>query len=249
MSRSLDSDSDLDDSDNDDKLDMESFDPMLQKACINNPRLQQKMKNMKKIRREGEEEKRAILKSGRMVKSCTWQWTDWNESGQCLGNEVHVHIQLPRGTDRNRLKVKTLRQLIEVKLLATTEGADSGWHPKALPARGGPDDELLAEEVSPLSAPPPANIGNSYTSYTSHDAKALRQKALDLRDECEVAKDRDDYDEATDFRDKMRKAWTACATRAMLDTARGEVRGHACPPGVVGALRGDLELAKREDRL
>ncbi|KAK7240405.1 ABC transporter [Aureococcus anophagefferens] len=257
------SDSDSDsDSDKEDKFDGKDLDPMLQKACVNNPRLQQKLKNMKKIRREQEEEKRAILKSGRMVKSCTWQWTDWNDLGECLGNEVHVHIQLPAGTKRERLKVKTLRQLIEVKLLSTTEGADSGWHPKALPT--APEAAAAAPEAATPPPPPePVAIGDRYVSYasgrhkgdstyTSMFAKGERAKAMDIRNELEALKDKGQYEEAIDLRDRLRSVWSKCSRAVMLDVTGAAAKNgsrHALAPGVIDALRDDLKLAAAEDRL
>ena len=223
---------------------------MLQKACVNNPRLQQKLKNMKKIRREQEEEKRAILKSGRMVKSCTWQWTDWNERGECLGNEVHVHIQLPAGTKKERLVVKTLRQLVEIKLLSSAEGTSGGWHPKAMPAVGA--DEASEAANAPPEPPPPANIGDRYTSYTSMFAKGERAKALELRTELEALKGGGDYESAIDVRDKLRSQWSKCSRAVMLDVTQSAAKNgsrHALAPGVVTALRDDLKLAAAEDRL
>ncbi|KAH8096263.1 ATPase [Aureococcus anophagefferens] len=260
------SDSDSDsDSDKEDKFDGKDLDPMLQKACVNNPRLQQKLKNMKKIRREQEEEKRAILKSGRMVKSCTWQWTDWNDLGECLGNEVHVHIQLPAGTKRERLKVKTLRQLIEVKLLSTTEGADSGWHPKALPRRprrrprpGGGDAAAAARArrhrrplrvVRVRAAQGRFNVASTYTSMF---AKGERAKAMDIRNELEALKDKGQYEEAIDLRDRLRSVWSKCSRAVMLDVTGAAAKNgsrHALAPGVIDALRDDLKLAAAEDRL
>ena len=240
--------SDLDDSDRENApFDDSDLDPMLQKACVNNPRLQNKLKNMQKMRREQEEEKKAILKSGRMVKSCTWQWTDWNEQGECHGSEVHIHIQLPRNTPRERIKVKTLRQLVEVKLLATSAGADAGWHPKALPSSPPP-----AQTAAPEPPRPPEYLGGGYTSYTSIFAKGERAKALDLRATLDELKAGTKYEDAVEARDKWRSAWRRTARAALLDVVRGSsAHGgrHALPPGVVAALRGDLELAAREDRL
>jgi len=181
------------------------------------------------------------------VKSCTWQWTDWNERGECLGNEIHLHIQLPKGTRRERIKIKTLRQLIEVKLLSSTENADSGWHPKAMPT-------VKSEEESEIVKPPipsPEYVGG-YTSYTSMFAKGERAKAVELKQELDEIKATGQYEEAIDVRDRMRAAWRKCSRAAMLDATRSDAKlgsRHVLPPGTIGALRGDLELAVREDRL
>lgn len=81
---------------------------------------------MKVRQAEFEAEKKEIMRSGRVQQNCKWQWTDWDDEGKCTTKEIFVNIQLPKGTQKQQLRIKTLRQLFEIKLLAPdSDGRDT----------------------------------------------------------------------------------------------------------------------------
>ena len=83
-------------------------------------------------------------------------------------------------------------------------------------------------------------------------AKGERAKAMDIRNELEALKDKGQYEEAIDLRDRLRSVWSKCSRAVMLDVTGAAAKNgsrHALAPGVIDALRDDLKLAAAEDRL
>ncbi|KAH8049263.1 ATPase [Aureococcus anophagefferens] len=258
------------------EIDYTNMNPGIASSIKNNPRLQQKIKNMKVRQAEFEAEKKEIMRSGRVQQNCKWQWTDWDDEGKCTTKEIFVHIQLPKGTTKEQLRIKTLRQLFEVKVLApNSNGIEKRLSARPdvaavdapqkivspvmttpaasmMPPADYPLDEPHAEWTKHAHAQQVQALGNTdvgiHADYTSADAGEERKKALLARHKL-----------ATSTRRQQAQQRARQVQRVARVLAHGEPHGHArlhlrrrheprAEPAVLAVLRHDLRLAKVEDR-
>ncbi|KAH8098324.1 ATPase [Aureococcus anophagefferens] len=224
------------------EIDYTNMNPGIASSIKNNPRLQQKIKNMKVRQAEFEAEKKEIMRSGRVQQNCKWQWTDWDDEGKCTTKEIFVHIQLPKGTTKEQLRIKTLRQLFEVKVLAP----NSNGIEKRLSAR--PDVAAVDAPQKIVQALGNTDVG-IHADYTSADAGEERKKALLARHKLDEYKDDNKLNNALAKSNEWRASWRMASHTAMLDCISAGGTSRARSPAVLAVLRHDLELAKVEDRL
>lgn len=255
------------------EIDYTDMNPGIAASIKNNPRLQQKIKNMKVRQAEFEAEKKEIRRSGRVQQNCQWQWTDWDDEGKCTTKEIFVHIQLPKGTTKDQLRIKTLRQLFEVKILApNSNGIEQRLAEKPNKVAVEPPQKI----VQPMSLPMPAGggyplaephadmikqnqmdevraIGNTdvgiHADYTSAEAQQDRSSALKARLRLDEYKDDNKLKEAASQCNQWRASWKSAAHQAMMDLLKAGGTARARSPGVLAVVRHDLELAKLEDRI
>ena len=256
------------------EIDYTNMNPGIASSIKNNPRLQQKIKNMKVRQAEFEAEKKEIMRSGRVQQNCKWQWTDWDDEGKCTTKEIFVHIQLPKGTTKEQLRIKTLRQLFEVKVLAPqSDGIEKRLNarPDAAPVEPPtrimtptcisphvapadyPLDEPHAEWTKHAHAQQVQALGNTdvgiHADYTSAEAADERKTALLARHKLDEYKDDNKLNNALQKANEWRAAWRMASHTAMLDCLSAGGTSRARSPAVLAVLRHDLELAKVEDRI